>query len=243
MKKIVLIMITAMLFILSACTSNILGTSFNAYKGTGEIETKTYELSDFDEIGVSGGMDLTLIKSDDYGVSIETNSDIFEKLDVKTSDGKLIVNSKEGLGFYNTKIKVIVKCPTLNFIELSNAISANIEGDYNFDGDVHIELSNASSLKGNISGDNLFLDLANASEVELEGEYKKIIVEAANASQADLRNVKANTAKINLSNTSECDLDVTGDIEVDASNSSELNVYGGKVVEEDLSNLSEVNYK
>lgn len=243
MKKIVLLIVTSMLFVLSACAYNIGDISFYGYEGTGEIETKTYDLSDFDGIDVSGGMQLNLIKSDKYDVSIETNSDIFEKLDVKTNDGKLIVNSKNGIGFNNTEIKITVKCPTLKFIELSNAIAANIDGDYNFDGDVYIELSNASYLKGNISGDNLFLDLENASGVELEGEYEKITVEAANASYADLKNVKASNAKINLSNTSKCDLDITGDIEVDASNASELNVYGGRVVDEELSNLSEVNYK
>lgn len=244
MKKALLLMATCMLFVLSACTYNVSFSPFsNGYKGTGEIETRKFDLNDFDGIDATGGIRLYFVKDDDYDISIETNADIFERLEVKTSNNKLLVKPKDGINFYDTKIKVIVKCPTLKFIDISNATSLEVSGDYEYDGDVHIDVTNSSDIKGNLSGDNLTLDITNSSEAQLSGIYKAIEVDVTNSSEANLRDIEAEFAKIDLSNASDCDIEISGEIEVEASNVSDLNVYNGKVVKEDLSNASDVNYR
>ena len=124
MKKALLLMATCMLFVLSACTYNVSFNPFsNGYKGTGEIETRKFDLNDFDGIDATGGIRLYFVKDDDYDISIETNADIFERLEVKTSNNKLLLRPKDGINFYDTKIRVIVKCPTLKFIDISNSTS------------------------------------------------------------------------------------------------------------------------
>lgn len=263
MKKALLLITTCMLFVLSACTYNVSFNPFsNGYKGTGEIETRKFDLNDFDGIDATGGIRLYFVKDDDYDISIETNADIFERLEVKTSNNKLLVKPKDGINFYDTKIKVIVKCPTLKFIEISNSTSLEISGDYKYVGDVHIDVTNSSDIKGNLSGEKLTLDVTNSSkaqlsgnyktleadvtnssEAQLSGTYKDIEVDVTNSSEANLRDIEADFAKIDLSNASDCDIEITGTIEITASNGSDLNVYNGKVVKEDLSNASEINYK
>ena len=98
MKRHILINATAILCMaLVSCTINVDGETFGgeSIKGNGNIMTRTYEVSAFDEISVSLPATVNFTKADDYSCVVRVDENLFEYLDIKVKNGELYLCRQE----------------------------------------------------------------------------------------------------------------------------------------------------
>ncbi len=63
--------------------------------GNGNVSIQEFDLQNFNQIEVSGAFDVELSQSEQYFVKIETDENLFNNIEVKVQDGKLVLGSKK----------------------------------------------------------------------------------------------------------------------------------------------------
>ena len=149
--KIVLIMslISIMTIFTSSCKFTI-----GVVSGSGNIETEERDVSDFDEVHLSGIGNLIIEQGDKESLIIEAEDNIIPLIKSEVSGDRLTIGFKRGFNFIPTKnIKLYLMVIDLDSISLSGA--GDIDCD-KFDTDkLELEISGTGDIDFNIVAEGI----------------------------------------------------------------------------------------
>tara|TARA_R110002072_G_scaffold302060_2_gene483624 strand:- start:48884 stop:49588 length:705 start_codon:yes stop_codon:yes gene_type:complete len=224
-------------FLLSAC-------NFETVKGSDIITQKSFDITDFTEIDVSSAIEVELLQSDDYKVTLECNDNVVEVIDISKKEEILRVKVKGSYAFTNVKIKVTIHAPAINRIESSGASSITIE-DYeakNFE----LDFSGASEINAKlIVSEQLKVEASGASSIKLRGKAKNVSLDFSGASDFDSKKlIVSDKLTAESSGASSIKVTANGTLELDVSGASEVTYYGnGTISKSDISGAGSVEQK
>lgn len=124
--------------------------------GNGNVTTETVTTSDYDGVRLVGSMDVHLSKGTEGTITVKTDSNIHEYLEIEVDGGILKISAKNGYSL-NTRKGIHVYVPFKDLSEITLTGSGDIDSEDAIDG-------SKLSLKITGSGD-ISLDL-NATDVE-----------------------------------------------------------------------------
>jgi uncharacterized protein YdeI (BOF family) len=212
----------------------------------GPITTQTYDYSGFTGIEIGSAMQLEVIPSASYNVTITAGKNIIDDIRVSMS-GDVLKIETDGWHFswwWRSGPKVTVNMPELKSLDLSGATNTNAVGfksandfrlkisgasEINMDmetGYFTTEISGASSVNGRLTADGSNVELSGASKINLTGAGGDLKLHGSGASQAFFSYYTVNNADVELSGASSGDLDVQGRLDVDLSGASHLRYSG-----------------
>lgn len=201
----------------------ISGCSVFCTEGTGSIETETRNLEDFKNIALSLSADVTVVKGQPAKVEIETYRNLLEKIETKTSRGKLKLSS-DGCVSANEKIKIKITLPELEGLEINGSGDIMIPDTFTVD-ELNLEINGSGSITASL--------VAAKVESEIHGSGDIILTGSANINNVDIMgsgNFKAENLPCN-----ESAIDIKG--------SGDVYVYTIKNLEVDLAGSGTVHYK
>ena len=207
-------------------TSGLLvGCQGGVIKGSGNLETETFNFSDFTRVDIGNAFETEIAQSGSYNVNITADDNLLEYIRV----------SKEGK----------VTMPELRGVELSGATRGTVSGfssTENLDigvsgasslnlvdipaGDARIDVSGASKVTGDITAGDADLDISGASTVQLEGSASDIVAEASGASRVKLAGFTVSNADVTLGGASTGTVNLDGRLDADLSGASKLSYIG-----------------
>lgn len=138
-------------------------TGCQRINGKGAVETRHYDLSGFNEVELSNQGDIELVTDANSFVEVETNSNLFEALNLKVDGSVLKIDTKNGysIGKYD-KLTYYVHAPLIRKTDVSGsgnikggngiAVTENFEANVSGSGNIEISGVVAQSVKANISG-------------------------------------------------------------------------------------------
>jgi hypothetical protein len=260
MKKHILI-ITAVIIsmTLNACTINLDGESLGnkTIKGNGNIVTRNFDVSAFDEISTSLSATVNFTISDAYTCTFSVDENIFDYLDIRVEDQELLMGKKKehkNTNLRATQFVVDVTAPSLEQINLAgsgtfNALSpmevkkleANVagSGDIIFKETVTVdkaELNVAGSgdmVCDELVADELDTNVAGSGDVKITiGKVRKAEASVAGSGDivltCDIENLDANIA-----GSGDIKARVNGRLTYGIFGSGDIGYYGNPVVEGD----------
>jgi hypothetical protein len=229
--------------------------------GSGKLETRDMDYTDFKKIEVGSAFEVDITKDADYSVSITMDDNAFEYLRINKVGDTLQIGLRQPYSYINVTQRASITVPDLDELELSGASRGEVTG-FNFSHSLRIKLSGASSLDIDdiIAGDTDFavsgasrasgsiemhegdFDISGASRVELEGTATDVSMDVSGASQAGSDDFVVDNARINLSGASTAVINASGQIDATVSGAStlrylgspafgDLNISGGSRVE------------
>ena len=267
MKRHILISTVAVLCMaLVSCTINVDGDSFGGktVKGDGNIVTKTYDVSAFDEISIALPATVNFTVSDDYTCNVRVDENIMACLDIRVKDNDLQLGKLKE--HKNTRLKatefvIEVTAPSLNDISLAGSGTLNVlsplegkglEADLAGSGDIvfhqtltvqEIDLSVAGS--GNLTcneliADKLEVDIAGSGDLKvLSGSVREVESSVAGSGDivltCDIENLDADIA-----GSGDIKARVSGKLEYSIIGSGDIGYYGNPVVEGDKAGSGKV---
>ncbi len=213
MKKRILILlasITLLTFMFSGCVRHlslepVTDKQYN-FSGFNQIEIDyTHEiLSMGTEYNVP--VELEVVKSDDYGVKISTNNNLFEFIQVsKSGDSLRIVLDKSKITTSEAVIKARVSMPELNGLKLSGGITR--AKAFSSAPEFNAVVSGASRLNLDLQAGKAVLKISSSSDVTAGGRVSEL------------------TASVSSASTFNCDLEVE-QVDLDISSSSDVILNG-----------------
>ncbi|MFC1786603.1 GIN domain-containing protein [Halobacteriota archaeon] len=223
----------------------------SAIEGSGNLETKQYDLSDFARVDVSHNFEVEIDQSGSYSVSITSDDNLFEYIQVTRNGETLKIGLKPSIvGPYlgSTTLKAKITMPELRGLDISGAtrgtvtnfrstedLDIQVSGASSLDlvemsaSDIDFEISGASRVTGDIIANDAVFEVSGGSTVQLEGSVSDIVVDASGASRVELAAFPVNNADVTLSGGSSGIVSLEGRLDADLSGSSKLEYIGERV--------------
>lgn len=132
-------------------------------------------------------------------------------------------------------------CPELGDITLANDSHTMLQGGFESEGNINIDLSNDTSLTGTLSGKDLQISVSSDGKVDLKGIFEDARLTASSDARIDLSDAVVESAELWLSSDAVVDINARGDIEITADGSQTVNVYGGNIVEKSVDEDTIIN--
>ncbi len=216
-----IIALVVMCFWLEACVVHVHAHEDRDY---GPTRTELRDLSGFTGVDAGGVFDITISPATEYSVSIEAGEQLLPLIETRVSNDTLKIKfdrSVKNVG----DVKVVIGMPALNHVDLSGASALQVEPGFEADR-FTVDLSGAASSSLDIAVNKLLVDLSGAADLELAGKAYTLVLDASGASEISAEDMVIRDAQIDLSGASEIDLNVTGELVVEASGASEVNCIG-----------------
>lgn len=247
---------TVSILTVAGCDNGGLGS----ITGSGELETRIFEYSDFSRLEVGGSFEVSVARADSYSISITADDNLFPYIEVQKSGDTLKIGLKGLRSYRNTTERATVSMPDLRGLNISGAskgkvssfssshsLSFEASGASNLTlddlkaGNTEFAISGASRVSGSITMSDSKLNLSGAGQIELEGSAANVSIEASGASGAMLDGLSVVNASANLSGASNATVNISGRLDVDLSGASKfyyldnptlgkINVSGGSSI-------------
>lgn len=176
MKKIIPILSIVLLY---ATTANAQwwGSS-EKIKGNNEMTQQTRSVGDYDQISVSGMMEVELVSGQEGKIQVEAESNLMEYIETEVNNGHLKISVKKGVNLQpsnNNKIKLVVPFEDINKVALtgsgeifnSNEIKSR---------DFEVSLTGSGNINLLLVSQNLEGKLTGSGDVNLRGKAENFDV-------------------------------------------------------------------
>ncbi|MFC1981013.1 GIN domain-containing protein [Chloroflexota bacterium] len=193
--------------------------------GSGDLETKEYAFSDFNQVEIRGTFEFEISRSSAYSISVTADDDIIEKVCVTKAGDTLKIDLETFPRLGSITLKTVITMPQLLGLDVSGAARGTIYG-FNSNDDVDITLSGASKVEGNIIAGDVDLHVIGASIIQLEGSAKDLFAEVVGASYLRLGDFTINNASITLMGVSTGTVNVSGRLDADLQGVTKLSYIG-----------------
>jgi len=206
--------------------------------GSGNLETETFDFSDFTKVEAHNGFQVELTQSNTYGIEITTDDNVQEYIEVTKSGDTLKIRLTGFLTYSSVTLEAKITMPDVYRIDLSGGSQADITGfssSHDFSavlsggsrltgdmtiGAANFDLSGGSRVTGNITADDADFGLSGGSQVNLEGTADDLEINSSGGSQLDLEAFPANNANVNISGGGRATVNVSGTLDVNLSGGS-----------------------
>lgn len=240
MKKAVMLMVAVLLL------SCLAAGCYGAIRGSGNLETREFNHSNFTRIEVGTAFEVEVVRSDSFSISITMDDNLFDYLNVSKSGETLEIRLKSGYGYISHTAIAEITMPELRKLDFSGAtdgtvsgfssaqdLAVGLSGASSLDmvdmaaGDVDFGLSGASHLTGGMTADgDVRFDISGASSVILSGSADDLDADVSGASRLALDDFPVNNASIELSGASNGTVNLDGTLNADLSGASHLYYIG-----------------
>lgn len=240
MKKVVMLMVAVLLL------SCLAAGCYGAVRGSGNLETRDFDYSNFTRIEVGNAFEVKVVRSDSFGISITMDDNLFDYLNVSRSGETLKIKLKSGYGYVSHTAIAEITMPELRKLDFSGATDGTVSGFNSAQdlavglsgasslemlsmaaADVDFELSGASHLTGGITTDGYVrFNISGASSVVLSGSADDLDADVSGASSLALDDFPVSNASIEMSGASSGTVNLDGILDANLSGASHLYYIG-----------------
>jgi hypothetical protein len=216
--------------------------------GTGNIVTQEMDFEDFDEVEISDAFVVKITQGDEYRVILEVDEASLPYLDVHQRGDTLRIRLTPRTVFsfwninLNSELRAEITMPNLVGLEAHDAARVTVSGFRTGD-DVRLEVSDASTLEGDIESGDTRISASDASTIDLEGNRGDVDVEARDASRITLTGEGGN-ATIRVADASDVDMSEfpVGDASVEANDAGTVTVNVSGTLDAEATDGSRITY-
>jgi hypothetical protein len=196
------------------------------------ISSRSFALSDFDQVALRGSDDVSVIVGKDFSVSATGPQSSLDQLEVIVEDGALKIGRKSGSSWHigwsrksDKSVKVTVTMPVIRGAKLSGS------GDMTVDraaADAFLaSLAGSGNLNiGNVQAKTVNLRLAGSGDLMIGGRTKQVDISSAGSGDITAKALEADIANISLAGSGNASVRATGNASVSLMGSGDVQITG-----------------
>ena len=220
----------------------------NDITGSGNLETRQMDYTDFSNIVLSQGFDAIISQDDSFSVETTLDDNLYDYLDIQQLGDTLQIGFQSG-SYRNYTAKVAITIPELNSLKLSSAARAEIV-DFDTIDSLNLEASSASQITiadleisnlqcqvssasrvfGSVNIQNGNFLVSSASKIQLEGSAEVLSLDVSSASAINLANLDVVDMDIEISGASNGTINVSGTLDLGVHAASHLTYRGDPII-------------
>ncbi|MBC8425944.1 DUF2807 domain-containing protein [bacterium] len=176
----------------------------DAIEGSGDMETRAYDLKDFQVIELTGALDIEVVFGDKQSVEVTLDDNLFENLEIDVKGKTLVIGWAEECD-PDADSRVAIALRRLDAVTIKGA------------GDIEI--------KG-FKGDRFEYDLHGAGDLEIDGETGELDITLNGAGGVEAEDLKARHVKVRLNGVGDVEVTATESIDAKVSGVGEIDFWG-----------------
>lgn len=192
----------------------------------------------FSKIKITGSTTVEIVQGPVSGIHIEGPAELVEKVKTELNNDELLIKDGD-----DSKVKIIVTVPTLTAIQASGGVNVKSQGKIAGD-KLRIDVSGAVDVELDVDITTIDVHETGACDVKLTGKTQDLNAEISGASDLKAYGLEADNVTLNVSGTSDANVNVKTTINANASGASDVR-YVGTPVNKTLnkSGTSDVRHK
>ncbi len=191
------------------------------HDGSGKVVTEHRQAELFEEVEISGAIDVVIDIADEPTVVVETDDNLQKYVSTQVRGKRLVIKETESLD--PSRLIVHVTTPKLVAFDSSGSTHAKISG---------------------LDEKRFALDVSGAAEVELQGDVDVFVIDASGAAEIDAEKLIADRVEVDGSGAAEFRVHANETLIADISGAGELEYSGDpETVKTDLSGAASVEKK
>ena len=192
---------------------------------SGQVVTEELELQDFNAVEAYGPFEVDVKRADSYRTALIVDDNLRDRIEISKQGQTLRLQLRNVSLTGRPTLRVEVAMPDLRRLQLSGATRGTI-GGFKSSSELDLNVSGASSLKGEVGTGRMRLDASGASRVELSGSADELTMSISGATHFNMQGFSAATANVQMSGASGGELTVSERLDADLSGASWLSYYG-----------------
>lgn len=198
-----------------------------AITGSGDVVSRELDFANFDRVEAGNTFRVNVTQGDAYRVVIRIDENLERYLDVSQQGGTLRLRLEPGRLYTlnNATLEAAVTMPALRGLKVSGASHGTVTG-FESTSPLDVDVSGASTLRGDIGSGDLRVGASGASQVTLSGGGDDAQVNASGASRVDLADFPLGDARVDVSGASQATVNASGTLDVNASGASTVTYLG-----------------
>lgn len=145
--------------------------------GSGNVIEKSHEVSDFNEIEISGAFKVFVSVGNNESLKIIADDNLHEYIETRVIGDRLVIKTTINIRRAK-KRQIYIELKSLDEIDISGAIDLITKSTIKSER-FKITASGAVDLDLNLNAEKIVADLSGASDIYLKGKTDKIIIEAS----------------------------------------------------------------
>ena len=211
-----------------------------ATRGNGKVVEQDRDISGFNAIKVSDGIDLFITQGGTEAVKVKADENLLDKVVTRLEGQKLIVEVKGSIRQAEA-LDVYVTIEDLEALYASGGSDVYAEEGLTLD-ELKLYCSGGSDTHLKLEVGTLYCQTSGGSDAILSGQVDNMEIETSGGSDFRGKDLKAINCKLRTSGGSDARVYVTGEIEMDASGASDIFYKGGaKVIRQRSSGGSDIH--
>ena len=191
-------------------------------EGSGDLETRSFDLDGFDAIDLNGSLDVRVTFGSDTSVEVTIDDNLFDNLVLEVRGSTLVVDWDEQCKTHR-KSRIDLVLPRLEEIELSGAGNVDIE---------------------DFRGDRFEFTLNGAGDLDMSGEVDELEISISGAGDVDTRELDARSAKVRISGAGDADVRASERFRGSISGVGDITYYGDpEDVDKSVSGIGRIRSK
>jgi len=210
--------------------------------GSGYIDTREVEVSEFRAIDVCCGFDVDVYESEAPSLVITGDDNIIEDIIVTETDGTLKLELPREMTFRpSRRVDVSIGTAALDGVDASGGADVTVRGVPQGDA-VVLDLSGGSSIEfTDVVTASLNADLSGGSDAELSGMATDQVIRLSGGSIFRGYELSGDAASVDASGGSRAQVAASTTLDVDASGGSSVRYDGEPMIDESISGGSSVS--
>ncbi len=195
--------------------------------GSGDITTLEEAFTGFDRIEVSDLFEVEIRQGDRFRTMIRVDEDLVDYVEVAKRGSTLEIGLEQGWRYQinHVTMHAEVTMPRLTGLSLSGGSQAKVTGFESLE-ELQVDMSGASSLKGDLVAGLAQFDVSGASRMTLRGTAGELILIASGASRVRLDDFQVTDTRVEASGASEVTVHASGRLDAEASGVSRITYLG-----------------
>lgn len=211
-------------------------------------KTEIRNVSSFNGIKVSTGIDLYITMGTVEEVKIVAEDDIIDNLITEVKDGTLRIYMKQSNNWFNWNSgnqtrKAYVTVKELQKIDASSG--SEVQSENMLKGEnLEVKASSGSDVTLDIYYKSFSLDTSSGSDAKISGKTKNFKAEASSGSDINAQDLESSICRVSVSSGSDASVNVTDELYAKASSGADVRYYGNPQVKDiDESSGGDVSHK
>jgi hypothetical protein len=191
-------------------------------------DQETRDLSGFDSIEISGGIDLVLRQGQGFTVEVENDDGELDEIITEVRGTTLVIRRERSGSFFDwsgDSGSVTVRLPTLVSLQASGGSDVEAEGAISGDR-LALTASGGSDVSLDLAVGNLEVEASGGSDVSLSGTARSAHVQSSGGSDLNASRLMAEAANLESSGGSDLSIAVRDSLVANASGGSDISYTG-----------------
>jgi len=183
----------------------------------------------FDEIEVSGGVDVFITQGESMSLKLKADEKIMSRIRTEVNGSTLTIKVDRSMSFGSRRKEAYITLTDLKGIRASGGCDIYAEKGLQVE-ELSLMASGGSDIEMLVKAKTLQLRLSGGSDADLEGEADQMVVKASGGSDVKASDLRVRDCELDISGGSDANVNVTESLAIEASGASDVRYEGDPTI-------------